>query len=89
MNIAPVIKKTDLDVSSEGKRLTLREGYSTLVSLGWPTQIIPFKMCDQAEADVMRRYMRVQSWIAYKEEWEWAESTAVGSGQTLYRSSID
>ena len=71
------------------KRLTLREGYSTLVSLGWPTQIIPFKMCDQAEAGVMRRYMRVQSWIAYKEEWEWAESTAVGSGQTLYRSSID
>jgi len=31
-------------------RLTLRKGYSTLVNLGWPTEIITWKMCDKAEA---------------------------------------
>jgi hypothetical protein len=56
---------------SREKRLTLRDGYYTLVSLGWPSEIITNKMCDKAMAGVMRRYMGVQSWIAYKQEWEW------------------
>jgi len=89
MTIAPVIKRLTLMLAPKGKRLTLREGYSTLVSLGWPTRIITYAMCDKAEAGVMRRYVGIQSWIAYKEEWEWAESTTVGSRQTLCGKAID
>ncbi len=71
------------------KRLRLREGYSTLVGLGWPTSIITCNMCDKAEAGVMRRYVGIQSWIAYKQEWEWEESTNRGSETALYSKSID
>jgi hypothetical protein len=89
MKIAPVIKRLTLLLVPREKRFPLSEGYSTLVSLGWPIQIITCKMCDKADAGVMRRYVGVQSWIAYKQEWEWAESPTVGSGKTLYRNSID
>ena len=37
----------------------------------------------------MRRYVGIQSWIAYKQEWERAESTNRGSGEALYSESID
>jgi hypothetical protein len=89
MKIATVIKRLTLLLVPRQKRLPLREGYSTLVNLGWPTRIITCNMCDKAEAGVMRRYVGIQSWIAYKQEWEWAESTNRDSGQTLYSKSID
>ena len=89
MKIATVIKRLTLLLVPRQKRLSLREGYSVLVDLGWPTRIITCGMCDKAEAGVMRRYVGIQSWIAYKQEWEWAESPTVGSGKTLYRNSIN
>ena len=78
MRVAVAIKRLTLLLVPRQKRLPLREGYSTLVNLGWPARIITSKMCDKAEAGVMRRYVGVQSWIAYKEEWEWAESASPG-----------
>jgi hypothetical protein len=89
MKIAPVIKRLTLMLVWREKRLTRRKGYSTLVSLGWPIQIITHKMCDKAEAGVMRRYVGIQSWIAYKQEWEWAESAVAGSETPLYSKSTD
>jgi hypothetical protein len=89
MKIAAAINRLTLMLVPKDKRITLRDGYYTLVSLGWPTEIITNKMCDKAVAGVMRRYMGVQSWIAYKQEWEWAESTSFGSEKTQYSKSID
>lgn len=83
MKIAIVIRRLILMLVPRKKRLPLSEGYSVLVNLGWPTRIITGKMCDKAEAGVMRRYVGVQSWIAYKEEWEWAESATSGSADAL------
>ncbi len=89
MKIATAIKRLTLLLVPNQKRLPLREGYSVLVNLGWPTRIITCSMCDKAEAGVMQRYVGIQSWIAYKQEWEWAESTHRGRGEALYSESID
>ena len=78
MKIAIVIKRLRLLFVPKRERLVFREGYSVLIDLGWPTSILTDKMCDKAEAGAMRRYVGIQSWIAYKEEWEWAESSLEG-----------
>jgi hypothetical protein len=80
MKIAFVIKRLTLLMVPKQKRLRSREGYSVLVNLGWPPGIITSNMCEKAESGVMGRYVGVQSWIAYKEKWEWSERATAASG---------
>ena len=53
----------------KGQRSTLREGYATLLMLGWPTFHIDWKMCERACASLVPRYKGNESWKAYKETW--------------------
>jgi len=48
---------------------TLREGYATLLALGWPTSHIDWKMCERACANLVPRYVGNESWKAYKDQW--------------------
>jgi hypothetical protein len=87
MKMPIVFKKLTLMLVSKQNRLTLRDGYSELVDLGWPTRIITLRMCDRAEEGVMMRYEGIQSWIAYKEEWEWSASAYADSGDAPQQST--
>jgi hypothetical protein len=51
------------------ERSVLREGYATLLRLGWPTFYIDWKMCERACAGLVSRYKGGQSWTQYKEKW--------------------
>ncbi len=86
MKIAIVIKRLTWFLVPKQKRLALREGYSVLVDLGWPASIITAKMCDKAEAGVMQRYVGIQSWTAYKEDWEYQPRA---DGKTLYDKTTE
>ena len=51
------------------KRSVLREGYATLLELGWPTSYIDWKMCERACAGLVPRYKGSESRARYKERW--------------------
>jgi hypothetical protein len=51
------------------KRSVLREGYATLLKLGWPTSYIDWKMCERACAGLVPRYKGSESRARYKEQW--------------------
>jgi hypothetical protein len=51
------------------ERPLLRDGYTTLLKLGWPTTYINPKMCERAFAGLVPRYEGMQSWTAYKRDW--------------------
>ena len=51
------------------RRSVLREGYATLLELGWPTVHIDWKMCERAFAGLVSRYKGGESWAQYKERW--------------------
>jgi len=87
MKFVLVIKQLALLLARRKRRLASNEGYSMLIKLGWPTSIINDKMCNRAEAGLMRRYVGVQSWIAYKEEWEWVASANLGEAKILNKKS--
>jgi hypothetical protein len=73
MRIATLKRNLALMFIPKRKRLPLDKGYSALVQLGWPPEIITPKMCDKAKQGVMKPYTGIQSWINYKSEWEWAD----------------
>jgi hypothetical protein len=75
MRIATLKKKIALMFIPKRDRLSHDEGYSALLQLGWPPEIITLKMCDKAKQGVMKPYAGIQSWINYKSEWEWAEGS--------------
>ncbi len=75
MTIATLKKKFALMFVPKRNRLPLEEGYSALVQLGWPPEIITHRMCDKAKEGVMKPYAGIQSWISYKSEWEWADGS--------------
>jgi hypothetical protein len=75
MRLATLKRKLALVFVPKRKRLPLDEGYSALVQLGWPPEIITYKMCDKAKQGVMKPYAGIQSWINYKSEWEWADGS--------------
>ncbi len=56
------------------ERTVLREGYVTLVRLGWPTCYINWRMCERAQAGLIQPYQGVQSWLSYRREWAWSDS---------------
>ncbi len=51
------------------RRSVLREGYATLLELGWPTFLIDWKMCERACAGMVARYKGSETWERYKEQW--------------------
>jgi hypothetical protein len=53
----------------QNNRSILRDGYATLLTLGWPTHFINWKMCERACADLVPAYGGIASWHAYKEAW--------------------
>jgi hypothetical protein len=72
MTIATLKKKLSLVFVPKRSRLSLDDGYATLIQLGWPPEIITQKMCSKAREGLMKPYTGVQSWINYKSDWEWA-----------------
>jgi hypothetical protein len=50
-------------------REVLRNGYATLLKLGWPTHYINWKMCERACNDLVPPYKGIASWSAYREAW--------------------
>jgi hypothetical protein len=72
MRIATLKKKLALMFVPKRNRLTLDDGYSKLVQLGWPPEIITHKMCCKAREGLMKPYTGIQSWVNYKSDWEWA-----------------
>ena len=75
MRIATVKNKIALVFVPKRDRLARDEGYSSLVQLGWPPEIITLNMCVKAKQGVMKPYTGIQSWVNYKTEWEWAEGS--------------
>src|SRR5271156_3037955 len=63
MRIATLKKKIALVFVPKQDRLSRDEGFSALVQLGWPPEIITLKMCDKAKEGVMKPYAGIQSWI--------------------------
>jgi hypothetical protein len=51
-----------------------RDGYTALLRLGWPTNLIDRHMCERAFAGLVPRYAGKESWTAYKREWASADS---------------
>jgi hypothetical protein len=75
MRIATLIPQFAMVFVPKRDRLRLSDGYSKLVQLGWPPEIITQKMCAKAKEGVMKPYSGIQSWINYKSEWEWADGS--------------
>ena len=73
MRIATLKEKLTLMFVPKRNCLPKNEGYSALVRLGWPPEIITQKVCDKPKEGVMKPYAGIQSWISYKSEWEWAD----------------
>jgi hypothetical protein len=53
------------------ERTALRDGYASLLQLGWPTSYINWKMCERANANLVPPYRGIASWVQYKETWAW------------------
>jgi hypothetical protein len=51
------------------ERSVLRDGYATLLGLGWPTCYIDWKMCERANAGLVAPYLGDESWRRYKDQW--------------------
>ncbi len=51
------------------ERPGLREGYATLLRLGWPTRYIDWRMCERAHAGCMERFTDVFRWAQCIRAW--------------------
>jgi hypothetical protein len=60
LNVVPIARQD---------RSVLRDGYATLLELGWPTSYIDWKMCERACAGLVPRYTGAASWADYKKRW--------------------
>jgi hypothetical protein len=69
MSIADFEQFLTLVPIARQKRSVLREGYATLLELGWPTSSIDWKMCERACAGLVPRYKIDEGWARYKEQW--------------------
>ena len=74
MSIADFERLLTLTPVPAEERPLLRDGYSTLLRLGWPTTFINTRMCERAFAGLVPQYTGIQSWMAYKREWAWADN---------------
>jgi hypothetical protein len=69
MSIADFEQFLTTQPSAKQERSVLREGYTTLLQLGWPTSYIDWKMCERACEGQVPRYQGIGSWAEYKKRW--------------------
>jgi predicted N-acyltransferase len=74
MSIADFEQLLTLTLVPIEERQILRDGYTTLLRLGWPPNFINCRMCERAYAGLVPRYVDISSWDAYKREWAWADN---------------
>jgi hypothetical protein len=69
MSIADFEQFLTLMPIARQERSVLREGYVTLLQLGWPTSYIDWRMCERACEGLVPRYAGEESWARYKKQW--------------------